>query len=111
MPDWSAYPSGWSTGVNSVPDTFIDAPESIGTPGDATATSVVIENSAFSLAKGIMAALGVAAGSGAGDTNNNAKIYADPMVTLGRRDDAPATSTGSWSAISMLKGILAQAGI
>lgn len=111
MATWTAYPSGWSNGVNSIPDTYIEPPESIGTPADATATDVTAENSAFSLVKGMLSGLGISAGSGTGDTNDNAKVYADPLAMLGEMDDAAATDTGSHSAISYLKGILAQAGL
>lgn len=108
---WRAYPSGWSTGVNSVPDTVVDPPESIGTPSDAAALVNNETNSAFSLLKGMCRELGIAAGSGAGAVNTSPKVFGDPEATLGARSDAPATSTGRWSAISFLKGILAQAGI
>ena len=111
---WQAFPSGIPpNGVNAVERTWVDPPESIGEPGDAPATSVLVENSAFALAKGMLAGLGVAAGSGGGDINDNAKVFADPIVTLGTRGDAPATGAASESAsaISLLKGILAEAGI
>jgi len=109
---WQAFPSGIpSNGVNSVERTLVDPPESIGTPHDATATSISDENSVFSLLKGMVANLSVAVGTGSGDTNNNSKIYGDPLETLGARSDAPATDTGRWSAISLLKGICAQAGL
>jgi hypothetical protein len=113
MHDWQAFPSASSTGVNSVPDTYIDPPESIGTPGDPVASEQNSTNAAFSLMKGMCAGLGVPAGSGAGDVNDNSKVYADPLVTLGGMDDAPAIGSAAqrFTAISLLKGILAQAGI
>lgn len=112
--DWQAFPSGIpSSGINSVDRTWVDQPESIGTPGDAAATAQNSTNSAFSLLKGMCAELGIAAGSGLGDVNDNAKVYGDPLVTLGEMSDAPAIGSAaqSFSAISLLKGILAQAGI
>jgi hypothetical protein len=111
--DWQAFPSAISTGVNTVADTFIEPPESIGTPGDAVATVNNSTNSAFSLLKGMCAELDIAAGSGTGDTNDNGKVYGDPLMTLGETSDAAASGSAAqrFSAISLLKGILAQAGI
>jgi hypothetical protein len=111
MAQWRAYPSAWSTGVNNADRTWVDAPESVGRPTDAAASDVTANNSAFALGKGILFALDVPAGSGNADTNDNAKVYADPLVTLGETSDVAAIDTGSHSAISFLKGILAQAGI
>lgn len=110
-PSWQAYPSAVTTGVNSIPDTVVDPPESIGTPGDAVATSVNSTNSAFAMLKGICSGLGVPAGSGGAVVNTYPKIFGDPLVTLGEMDDPPATDTGRWSAISLMKGILVGLGI
>lgn len=110
-PAWHAYPSGRTTEINSIPDTFIDPPESIGTTADAVATSNNSTNSAFSLLKGICAGLGVPAGTGDGAVNTNPKLFHDPLVTLGEMDDAPATDTGRWSAISLMKGVLVELGL
>jgi hypothetical protein len=112
-PTWQAYPSRISTGVNGLPDTYIDAPESIGSPADAKATANNSTNSAFALLKGMCSELSVADGSGAGVTNTAPKVYGDPLVTLGEMSDGAATGSAaqSFSAISLLKGILAQAGL
>lgn len=109
---WQAFPSGVaSNGVNAVDRTWVDPPESIGQPIDSPATSVSAENSAFALLKGIASELGVPAGTGAGDINNNSKVYGDPLETLGEMSDPPATGTGRNSAISLMKGILTNAGL
>lgn len=111
MKTWRAYPSRITTEINSIPDPFVDAPESIGTPGDAAATANNSTNSAFSLMKGMCTELGITAGSGAGAVNTYPPVAADLEATLGLMSDTAATDTGSHSAISLLKGILAQAGI
>lgn len=110
---WQAFPSSISTGINAVDRTFVNAPESIGAPGDAAATSASAENSAFSLLKGICAGLDVPAGTGDGAVNTSARVFADPVATLGEMDDPAATGSAAqrFTAISLLKGILAQAGI
>lgn len=108
---WQAFPSAFSNGINALDRTWVDGPESLGGPGDAAATSVSAENSAFSLLKGIAAGMGVPVGSGDADVNDNAKIYADPLAMLGEMDDAPATDIGSNTAIALMKGILANSGL
>ena len=107
---WIAHPSRITNDINSVERTYVDEQESIGSPADAPATDVSAENSFFSLLKGIATNLGLAPGSG-GDVNDNGKIYADPLVTLGQMSDPRATDTGSWSAISLLKGIAHNMGL
>lgn len=107
MPAWKAYPSAITTGVNSAGRTLVDPPESIGSPGDAAATDVTVENSAFALLKGICRELGIPTGSGDGDVNTSPKLYRDPLATLGEMSDAAATDVEHASAISLLKGIAA----
>jgi hypothetical protein len=111
--DWQAFPSGYSTGIDSIGRTYVDETESIGTPADPPATDVAEPNSAFSLLKGICAELDVPAGSGVGVVNTSSRVFADPVATLGEMDDPAATGSAAqrFSAISLLKGILAQAGI
>lgn len=104
--------SGVSDNTTSESRKFVDYVETIGKPSDPVATSVSDPNSAFSLMKGILAELGVAAGSGAGDVNNNANIYPDLIRTLGEPDDAAAVSVSvRRSAISVLKGICSRLGL
>lgn len=110
MPAWRAYPSAISNGVNSDDRTYVDPVETIGTPLDAAATDVNVENSAFALLKGIAAGFGVPAGTGDAVVNTSRKVLNDPLVTLGSRGDGPATDTGRNSAISLLKGTLDAAG-
>lgn len=102
-------PSNWSTGINSTDRTFVDPIESIGTTGDAAADSVSDENSAISLLKGIAVGMNVPAGSGDAAVNDSAKVYADPLETLGGMDDPAAADTNEQSAISLMKGLLATA--
>lgn len=110
MPPWSAYPSRVTTGINSIPDTYVHAVESIGTPDDAPAMESNNTNSGFALLKGICASFGLEAGSGQGDVNDSANIFADLLVTLGEQSDPVATGSAAqrFSAISLLKGILNQ---
>ena len=110
MKPWVAYPSSTNNGVRGPTRSLVDPVESIGTPFDSPATSQHDQNSAFSLLKGICSHLGVPVGSGQGEVNTSANIYADPLATLGDMNDAPATDTGAHSAISLMKGILTTAG-
>lgn len=103
---WRAYPSRVTTEVNSLPDTFIDGYETVGSPRDAAATVQNSTNSMFALLKGCCAGLGVPAGSGTGITETTPKIIHEPELALGEMSDARATDTGTHSAISFLKGIL-----
>lgn len=106
------YPSGVSNHVDSNRRTFVDVVESIGSPSDDATSDVTEPNSAFSLAKGILSGLGV--GAGAGTANSGNVLRGAPVSlerALGNPNDAPATDDSAWSAISLLKGILAQAGI
>lgn len=103
--------SGVSNNVDTESRKWVDYVESIGKPSDAKATAQGSTNSAFSLLKGIAGGIGIAAGSGAGDINNNANVYADLEVTLGLETDAAATDAGRQSAISLLKGICAGLGL
>ncbi len=108
----TVFPSGFSTGITSTDRPLVEPPESIGKPSDAAATSLSAENSIFSLLKGCLHELGVPAGSGGGDTNDSARIYVDPLETLGsERDAAAASLSGSASAIALTKRILALAGL
>lgn len=108
----TTFPAGSTTGVSVLDRTHVQPMESIGTPGDAPATDVADENSAFALVKGILVGLGIPAGSGAGVVNPNPHIYPDPLVTLGREDDPVATDpAGVNSAISLLKGCCAAMGL
>lgn len=111
--DWQAFPSAFTNGYRGPADTFIDPVESLGTPADAAATEQNSTNSAFALAKGILAKLGVPAGSGTATTNLTPLNFVDAHVALGSMSDPPATGNGSgaWSAISLLKGTLAKAGL
>jgi hypothetical protein len=112
MPAWTAYPSGFTSGINSLPNTFIDPVETIGSTADARATNINAENSAISLMKGILDGVGLPAGSGAGMTNTSAGVFPDLEVTLGLMSDAATTDPSEpTSAISMLKGILNVMGI
>jgi len=111
MTTWQSYPSAATTGINSLPDTYIDGFESVGSPLDAAATSNNSTNSMFALLKGCCAGLGVPAGSGAGITNTSRKVFHDPERALGEKSDAPSTGTGTYSAIALLKGILSSAGL
>lgn len=113
MPEWRAYPSRITTGINRLPDTFIEGRESLGSPSDARATGPNNStHSMFALLKGIAAGLHVPAGSGDGNTNVSAKIFPDPTQTLGEPADAPAVSASDpQSAISLMKGILVSAGL
>lgn len=110
---WQAFPSAVTNSVNSYDRTVVEPPESIGKPTDAAATDVADENSMFSLGKGMLDGLGVAAGSGDGAVNTDPHVFVDPIDSLGAMDDAPADDDGSgdWTAIALLKGVLAQAGI
>ena len=106
-PTWQAYPSRITTEVNSLPDWFIDGVESIGSPRDAAATVNNSTNSFFALLKGIAAGFAVPTGSGAGDVNTSPKVFGHLRATLGMVSDGPApAAAGSYSAISLLKGIL-----
>lgn len=108
---WQAFPSGIrASGINAVDRTWVDPPESIGRPSDEPATTVSVENSAFALLKGMAHELDIPVGTGDADTNNNGKVYGDPLATLGAMSDPPATGTDRNSAISLLKGILTIAG-
>jgi hypothetical protein len=71
------------------------------------------ESSAFALAKGIAAALGVSAGSGDADITGSSRVVNhDPLAALGSMDDAPATDPGEPnSAIALLKGMLVELGL
>jgi hypothetical protein len=111
MITWQAYPSRVTTEVNSLPNTFIDGYESVGSPRDAAATENNSTNSVFALLKGCCAGLGVPAGVGAGITNTTPKVYQEPELALGEISDARATDTGTHSAIAFLKGILSFGGI
>lgn len=109
--DWQAFPSGIpSNGINSVGRTLVDEPESIGRPGEAPATDVTVENSAFALLAGICVGLGLTTGAVA-DTNNSERLFNDPLVTLGTPEDDAAADTGAHSAIAFMKGILVSAGL
>lgn len=103
--------SGYVTAVYDESRTFVEPLETIGNPSDAAATDVAVENSMFALGKGICAALGIATGSGDAVVNTTPDVYVDLGITLGDRSDAPATDTGTHSAIAFLKGILAKSGI
>lgn len=112
MPEWRAYPSGFTTGVNALPDAVVDPVESIGLPSDARATANNDTNSFLSILKGIAASLGVSAGDGSGTTNTAPKVFGDLEVTLGQSSDAIATdNTGRWSAMSLLKAAAGAVGI
>jgi len=111
MASSSDFPSGWSTGVNGTDRTWVEPPESLGTPADAPATEQNETNSAFALAKGILANLGLR-DSDDEPVNTIHKVNPDLLASLGSPNDPPATNaTGNWSAISLLKGILSHAGI
>jgi hypothetical protein len=111
MPAWRAYPSGFTTEINAVGRTVVDPMESIGHPGVAKATAINTTNSAFAYLKGIASQLGTADGTGAGAVNSRPPLFNDMLRVLGERSDPPATDTGSWSAISLLKGIAAGVGV
>jgi hypothetical protein len=92
--------------------TFVNFDETVGTPGDAPATDVGAENSAFSLVKGILAALGLPAGTGDSATNTARDVKFDPLATLGSMSDAAATDPDEPnSAIALLKGICVELGL
>lgn len=106
-----SYPAGSRTGVGGTDRTLVQPYESIGEPDDAAATSLLDENSAFSLVKGILAVIGLPAGSGEGVVNITPHVNANLLDTLGDEHDAPAIDAAAAnSAISLLKGILAMAG-
>lgn len=104
------YPSAWSTGKNSTDRTFVDFDETLGEPEDSKTTSASDESSMFSLAKGMLDGLGVAAGSGDATVNDETKLYED-IRTVGTPEDTAATSTTNQSMLSLAKGILARAGL
>ncbi|MCL4712169.1 MAG: hypothetical protein KJZ73_13080 [Pseudorhodoplanes sp.] len=109
--NWRSYPSAMTNGVNDYDRTVVDPVESIGTPGDARATSNNSTNSAFALLKGMCTGLGLPDDSGA-VVNTSQKVFGSPLTTLGDMDDAPATSPdGRWSAISLMKGLLSTGGL
>lgn len=111
MPEWRAYPSRVTTGINDVGRTVVDPVESIGHPGVAKATSVNATNSAFAYLKGIASRLGVADGTGAGVVNTRPPLFSDLLLALGERSDPPATDTGRWTVVSILKGIATEVGV
>ena len=111
MIEWQAYPSRVTTEVNSLPDTFIDGFESVGSPRDAAATENNSTNSMFALLKGCCAELGVVAGVGTGVTNTTPKIFHEPALALGEMSDTPAIDTGTHSAIALMKGMLTSVGL
>ena len=112
MASSSSFLSGWSSGIGGTDRTLVEPPESIGKPTDTKATAVNTTNSAFAMLKGMADALDVPVGSGSGDVKNHAHLNADPLITLGKKSDPIATNnTGTWSAISLLKGIAAQLGV
>ncbi len=90
---------------------YVEPPESIGSPADAPATAVTDRVSLFALAKGILAALGVSAGDGTAVLAPHPQAYFDPLASLGKPDDAAAGDSQPHSAIALLKGILARAGV
>jgi hypothetical protein len=113
MQIWQPFPSGIpSNGLNSG-EQYLDGAKVVGLPDDPIATNLAESNSMFSIAKGIADQLGVPTGSGEAVVDDNPKNLIDLTVTLGDPTDPAATgdAAGSWSAISLLKGILAQAGI
>lgn len=112
-PTWQAYPSGFTTEINSIPDTFIHPPESLGTPADAPATDPTAENSIFSMLKTCVAVLGnIPAGSGDATVNAAPKVFGDPRRTLGEMDDAAVIdATAIASVIALTKGVLTKAGV
>lgn len=111
--DWQAFPAGSTNSVNVYTRTVVDPVESVGEPSDDAATSQNSTNTAIALGKGMLAGLGVSAGSGAATVNTSSRLMGDPVRSLGAMDDPPATGDGSddWSAISLLKGICATAGL
>jgi ribose 5-phosphate isomerase RpiB len=112
MPEWQAYPSAFSTGVNRAGRTLVDPPESIGSPSDTPATDLADENSVFSLLKAALSDLGVPAGTGTGVVNAAPKVFGDLLATLGDISDAPAASIAdSASAIALTKRVLEAAGL
>jgi hypothetical protein len=68
-------------------------------------------NSVFALLKGCCVGLEIPVGTGDGMTNTTPKVFHEPELALGEMSDIPATDTGTHSAIAMMKGILALAGI
>lgn len=106
------FPGGSATGVYSDDRPVVDLWETIGEPDDPAATDVDDENSAFSLLKGILVALGTPAGSGTGVVNTSRKIQSTPEQMLGIETDAETVTAASRNtAISLLKGIAARLGL
>lgn len=88
--------------------------EALGDPSDPPATAVTDTDSAFAYLKGIAARLGLPVGEGTALLNDDDSRHqpADLASAIGQMTDSPATmSAGDWSAIALLKGILAIRGV
>jgi hypothetical protein len=108
---WRAYPSGQTTEVNSIPNTVVDPTESLGHPGVAKATGANNStNTAFALLKGICANLAVSDGAVTDTVRSRPPESHDIGRLVGSKGDPVATDTGTWSLISILKGIANQVG-
>lgn len=105
------FAGAWSTGVRSTSRTLVEPGESVGKPTDAPATVQNSTNTAFSLVKGMLAGLGVAAGSPSAFVGLPSYVDQNAERALGDPSDAPAASADGASAISLLKGILQIAGL
>lgn len=104
------FPGAWSSGVDGTSRALVEPPESIGAPQDTPAVSIGAENSIFGLLKGCLVGLGVASGSGDADVVADARLFVDPLSTLGEMEDAAAPSLASASsAIALSKTVLARA--
>jgi hypothetical protein len=108
---WRAYPSAVTTGVNDIPRTVVEPTESLGYPGVAKATGANNStNTAFALLKGICAGLAVADGSVSDTVRTRPPEAYDIGRLVGSKGDPVATDTGTWSLVSVLKGIADQLG-
>lgn len=92
------------------PELYIDAAAALGKRNDAAATSTTGKQSIFALHKAIAGGFGLDAGSGLGTVKLNPNLNFDELAGIGTQEDAAATDTGTWSAVSLAKGILASAG-
>jgi hypothetical protein len=108
---WRAYPSAVTTGVNDIPRTVVDPTESLGHPGVAKATGANNStNTAFALLKGICSGLAVSDGSASDVVRTRPPEAHDIGRLVGSKSDPAATDTGTWSLISVLKGIAFEVG-
>lgn len=103
--------SGVSNHDNTTNDKFRDTFDAIGRADEGAAASISGQKSSVALLKGILSGLGLPTGSGGAAVNGNPNILDDGMAAIGTQADPPATDvTGAWSAVSLAKGVLSNAG-